>query len=69
MAQVLNSDQKLKKILKEALSEAFRENRDLFRELFSEVMEDFALAEAIREGEGTGFASKEDVRRALGKKP
>ena len=44
------TDSKLKQILKDALVETLQEQRELLHEVFAEVLEDFALAEAIREG-------------------
>src|SRR5439155_17913324 len=40
----------LKKTLKEALAETLHEQRELLQEVFSQVLEDVALAEAIRAG-------------------
>src|SRR4051812_48951478 len=40
----------LKRALKEVLVETLQEQRELFHEVFAEVLEDFALAKAIREG-------------------
>jgi len=51
--------------LKEALTEALQEQRKLFHEVFAEVLEDFALAEAIREGQKTKRATREEVFRVL----
>jgi hypothetical protein len=51
----------LKQALKEALAETLHEQRALFHEIFAEVLEDFALAEAIREGQQTKSASREEV--------
>jgi hypothetical protein len=59
----------LKRALKEALVETLQEQRELFREIFAEVLEDFAVAEAIREGEGTKSATREEVFRILRAKP
>jgi DNA gyrase/topoisomerase IV subunit B len=51
--------------LKEALTETLQEQRDLLHEVFAEVLEDFALAEAIREGQKTKRATREEVFRGL----
>ena len=56
----LNSDA-LKKALKEALSETLHEERELLHEVFAEVIEDFALAEAIREGQKTDRIERKEV--------
>jgi len=55
----------LKRAVKEALAETIQEQRDLFHEVFAEVLEDFALAEAIREGQKTQRASRDEVFRLL----
>lgn len=55
----------LKRVLKEAIAETFQEQRGLFHEVFAEVLEDFALAEAIREGRQTDTVSRDKVFRTL----
>lgn len=55
----------LKLALKEALAETLQEQRALFHEVFAEVLEDFALVEAIREGQQTKSATREEVFRLL----
>jgi hypothetical protein len=55
--------------MKEALTEALQEQRELFHEVFAEVLEDFALAEAIREGQSTKSATREQVFRLLRGEP
>jgi type I restriction-modification system DNA methylase subunit len=59
----------LKEALKEALSETLHEHRDLFREVFEEVLEDFALVEAIREGEDTETVDRDQIMETLGETP
>lgn len=54
-----------KRAFKEALIEALQEQRTLFHEVFAEVLEEFALAEAIREGQQTKSVSREEVFRFL----
>ena len=39
--------------------------RELFHEVFAEVLEDFALSEAIREGQKTKHSSRGEVFRIL----
>jgi signal transduction histidine kinase len=51
----------MKQLFKEALSEALEERRDLLHEVFAEVLEDFALAEAIREGQQSELATRDEV--------
>jgi hypothetical protein len=54
-----------KSAMKEAVVEALHEQRDLLHEVFAEVLEDFALAEAIREGQKTPLVSHEEVLQIL----
>ena len=58
----------LKRLLKESLVETLQEQRELFHEVFAEVLEDFALAEAIREGQKTKTASRAEVFAGQGMK-
>ena len=51
--------------MKEALTETFAEERDLFREVVVEALEDFALAEAIGEGQQTEKVSRERILDTL----
>lgn len=54
-----------KQLLKEALAETLREQRGLFHEIFAEVLEDMALAEAIRQGRETEPVSRDAIFQAL----
>jgi hypothetical protein len=54
-----------KRVLKEALSETLQEQRQLLRDVFANALEDFALAEAIREGQQSPRVSRDDVMRQL----
>ena len=65
MAQTLVDDDYLKRTLKEALTETLREQRDLLHEVFAEVLEDFAMAEAICEGQETDIIEYDEVIRIL----
>jgi ribosomal protein L12E/L44/L45/RPP1/RPP2 len=69
MAQTNLSDDALKKVVKEALVEALQEQRELLHTLLLEALEDFSLAEAIREGQETRSVSREEVLRTLGATP
>lgn len=53
MARADLTEDGLKKLLKEALVETLQEQRELLHDVFAEVLEDIALAEAIREGRQT----------------
>jgi len=51
MAQPPIAEGLLKKVLKEALVEALEEQRELLYEIFAEVLEDFMLAQVLKDGE------------------
>jgi len=55
----------LKNAVKAALAEGLREHREDLRDLVAEVIEDVALANAIREGEKTKPVSRAAILRAL----
>ena len=61
MAQPALDNDAFKQLLKEALAEVLEEKRALLHEVFAEVLEDLALAEAIREGQETEVVSRDDV--------
>ncbi len=65
MPATKSSDKALRRALKEAVVEALHEQRELLHEIFAEVLEDFALAEAIREGQKTKPAARDEVFRIL----
>jgi hypothetical protein len=55
----------LTKSLKQALAETLRENREEVRDILAEVIEDVALASAIREGEKSKPIKRDAVMKAL----
>ncbi|MFQ5630328.1 MAG: hypothetical protein ACE5I1_16275 [bacterium] len=55
----------LKKIFKEAMLEVLEERKEFFYELLAEVVEDFALAKAIKEGEKTKSISRSEIFNIL----
>jgi len=59
------AERALKRAVKEALVETLHEQRELLHDVFAEVLEDFALAEAIREGQKTKPAHRDEVFRIL----
>jgi hypothetical protein len=61
MAQTTITPEVLKQVMKEALIETLNEQRDLFRNVMTEALEDFALIEAIKEGEKTKNVSRERI--------
>lgn len=60
----LNED-RIKELFKQAMLELLQERRDLLYDLLVEVLEDFALVNAIKEGEGTGTVSRDEVFQTL----
>ena len=65
MPKTAQNNTHLKRALKEALTETFQEQRELLHEVFAEVLEDFALAEAIRQGKKSKRASRSEVFHLL----
>lgn len=65
MEQSQMSEATLKQLFKDALAETLHEQRSLLHEVFTEVMEEFALAEAIREGEQSVKVSREEIFRII----
>jgi hypothetical protein len=65
MALTDPNSEKMKRVLKEALAETLHEQRELLHEVFAEVLEDFVLAEAIREGRQTDRMDRDEVFDAL----
>ncbi|HYN77108.1 MAG TPA: hypothetical protein VES73_04870 [Lamprocystis sp. (in: g-proteobacteria)] len=59
----------IKKTFKDALVEVLHEERDALREVLAEVVEDSALADAIREGQGSEHVDRDAVFRILEGKP
>jgi len=51
----------LKAIVKDALSEVINSNKELIYSLIYEAFEDFHFLEAIKEGESSGTATREEV--------
>lgn len=60
-----SNGQVLKQTLKDALTETLHEQRELLHEVFAQVLEDYALAEAIRKGRKSRVASRDEVLRVL----
>jgi hypothetical protein len=65
MLSVTLDERQIKDLFKQAVLELFQERRDLLYDLLAEVIEDFALANAIRQGESTEMASRAKVLRIL----
>jgi len=63
MGQKLLDERQIKESVKQALVDLLRERKDLLYELIAEIVEDYALARAIKEGEQTPKVSREKVLR------
>ena len=61
MQQIIDDKNQLKEVFKQAFAELLQERRDLLYDVFTEVLEDIALANAIKEGEETEIVSREQV--------
>ena len=61
MQPIIEDENQLKKVFKQAFVELLQERRDLLYDVFSEVLEDIALANAIKEGENTEIVGREEV--------
>jgi hypothetical protein len=55
----------LKTLVKEAVWELIQERREELSDLFGELIEDMALARAIREGEASESVSRDEVLALL----
>lgn len=61
MQPIIEDENQLKEVFKQAFVELLQERRDLLYDVFSEVLEDIALANAIKEGENTEILGREEV--------
>lgn len=62
MSSMLDEAQ-MKSLFKEALSEVLQERRDLLYDTFAEVLEDWAMAAAIREGQATDKIDRSEIMK------
>jgi vacuolar-type H+-ATPase subunit D/Vma8 len=65
MSSVSLDEMRVKELVKQAFLELLQERRDLLYDLLAEVIEDVALANAIREGESTESVGRAEVFQAL----
>ena len=65
MQQMIADKNQLKEVFKQAFAELLQEQRDLLYDVFAEVLEDIALANAIKEGEETEIVSRKQVFKIL----
>lgn len=50
-----------KSIIQDALTEVLHSNKELIYSVFYEALEDFHFLEAIKEGEASGIATRDEV--------
>ena len=65
MSYISVDEDRIKEIFKQAIIEVLQDRQDLIYDLFAEVLEDFALVNAIKEGESTKSVSREYVFKIL----
>ena len=65
MTQINLTNRALKRVLKEVLVEVLHEEREVLYDVLTEVLEDFTLAEAIRDGQKCRPANRNEVFRIL----
>ncbi len=65
MSQVTVEEDTLKSLVKEAIIELLQERHDLLYDAIVDIVEDQVLGYAIREGESTPYATKEEVLQLL----
>ena len=65
MQQIIDDKNQLKEVFKQAFAELLQERKDLLYDVFTEVLEDIALANAIKEGEETETISRKQVFKIL----
>lgn len=65
MQQIIDDKNQLKEVFKQAFAELLQERRDLLYDVFIEVLEDIALANAIKEGAKTEIVSRKRVFKIL----
>ena len=56
---------KLKDLMKQALVEVIEDRKEMIHAILSEVIEDIALAHAIKEGEATESVGKDEILSIL----
>ncbi len=65
MSYTTLDETRIKDLFKQAFVELLQERKDLFYELVTDAVEDFALLNAIKEGEGTAMVCREEVFQVL----
>jgi hypothetical protein len=59
--EICADQNKLKELMKQALVEILEDRKDVIHEILSEVIEDIALAHAIKEGEASEAVGKQET--------
>lgn len=59
--ETLVDDNKLKYLMKQAIIEVIEEKKEAVHDILIEVMEDVAMIRAIREGEDSGNADRDEI--------
>ncbi len=63
--QTMIDDAKLKALLKEVIIEVLEERSETITSFFAEILEDLALAKAIREGENSEKVGRKEIFKIL----
>jgi len=65
MSQTTIDENRLKELFKSTLIEVLEERRDVFYDVVAEALEDIGLINAIKEGEKTKSASRDEVFKII----
>jgi hypothetical protein len=65
MVQLSVDENQMKDLFKQAIMELLQEQGELFHSVIAEVIEDIALAKAIKEGESTENVRREEIFEIL----
>jgi len=65
MSYTTLDETRIKDLFKQAFVELLQERKDLFYKLVTDAVEDFALLNAIKEGEDTVMVCREEVFQVL----
>ncbi len=65
MAELHLDEARVKELFKAAVREVLLEQRELIYEVLAEVIEDIAMARAIKEGEASESVTREEVFKVL----
>jgi hypothetical protein len=65
MSDIIIAESQVKEVFKQALLEVLQEREEWFHDLIAEVIEELALARAIKEGEAEEIVGREEVFNIL----